>query len=47
VRSLRTAHTKGNEVSLQTALDGMSLKLHPGAIKYYKEAGVNVPAGMT
>ncbi|MBN1152723.1 MAG: TAXI family TRAP transporter solute-binding subunit [Dehalococcoidia bacterium] len=43
---LRTAHTKGNEVSLDTALDGMSLKLHPGAVKYYKEAGVNVPAGM-
>ena len=40
---LRTAHTKGNEVSLQTALDGMSLVLHPGAVKYYREAGVTVP----
>jgi len=43
---LRTAHTKGNEVTLQTALDGMSLKLHPGAVKYYKEAGVTVPAAL-
>ena len=46
VEELRTAHTKGNEVTIETALDGMSLKLHPGAVKYYKEAGVNVPAGM-
>jgi len=46
VEELRTAHTKGNEVTIETALDGMSLKLHPGAVKYYKEAGVNVPASM-
>lgn len=47
LEELRTAHTKGNEVTLATALDGMSLKLHPGAVKYYKEAGVTVPANMT
>ncbi len=43
---LQTAHTKGNEVTLETALDGMSLKLHPGAVKYYDEVGVNVPADL-
>ena len=47
LEELRTAHTKGNEVTLQSAIDGMSLKLHPGAVKYYREAGLNVPAGMT
>ena len=46
LNELKTAHTKGSEVSLQTALDGMSLVLHPGAVKYYKEAGVTVPAAM-
>jgi len=47
LEELRTAHTKGNEVTLQSAIDGMSLKLHPGAVKYYREAGLNVPASMT
>ena len=46
LEELRTAHTKGNEVTLETALDGMSLVLHPGAVKYYREAGVNVPAAL-
>lgn len=46
LEELQTAHTKGNEVSLETALDGMSLVLHPGAVKYYKEAGVSVPASL-
>jgi len=43
---LQTAHTKANEITLQTALDGMSLVLHPGAVKYYKEASVTVPAAL-
>jgi len=37
-------HTKANDITLDTALDGMSLLLHPGAVKYYREAGVTVPA---
>ncbi len=43
---LRTAHTKANEITLQGALDGMSLVLHPGAVKYYKEVGVTIPAAL-
>ncbi|NJE43520.1 TAXI family TRAP transporter solute-binding subunit, partial [Thermococcus sp. GR6] len=27
----------------ETALDGMSIPLHPGAIKYYEEKGLSVP----
>ena len=27
---------------LDNALDGMSIPLHPGAVKFYKEAGVEV-----
>ena len=43
---LRTAHTKANDITLDSALDGMSLVLHAGAVKYYKEVGVTVPAAL-
>ncbi len=33
-------HSKGKELSLEKATRGMSIPLHPGAIKYYKEKGV-------
>jgi hypothetical protein len=33
------AHTKGKLVSLETALKGMAIPLHPGAEKYYREVG--------
>lgn len=41
---LRTAHVRAADITLDTALDGMSLILHPGAIKYYEEKGILVPA---
>jgi TRAP transporter TAXI family solute receptor len=44
VGELTAIHTKANDITLDTALDGMSLLLHSGAVKYYKEAGVSVPA---
>lgn len=31
------AHAKGKDVQLKTALKGMAIPLHPGAIRYYKE----------
>jgi len=33
-------HPKGKELSLEKAARGMSIPLHPGAVKYYKEKGV-------
>lgn len=33
-------HAKGKDVTLETALDGMAIPLHPGAAKYYKEKGL-------
>ncbi len=33
-------HAKGKEVTLDTALAGNAIPLHPGAEKYYKEIGV-------
>jgi TRAP transporter TAXI family solute receptor len=34
------AHAKGKELHLKTAMKGVSIPFHPGAIKYYKEKGV-------
>jgi TRAP-type uncharacterized transport system substrate-binding protein len=34
---LAAAHPRGRDVTLETALDGMSVPLHSGAEKYYKE----------
>ncbi|KDR96196.1 hypothetical protein SAMN02745945_01926 [Peptoclostridium litorale DSM 5388] len=38
--SLEAAHEKGKSVTIDTALDGMAIPLHPGAEKYYKEQGL-------
>ena len=37
---LAQAHARGGDVSLETALDGMSIPVHPGAARYYAEAGL-------
>ena len=37
------AHAQGKNVQIKTALAGMAIPLHPGAEKYYKEAGVIKP----
>lgn len=34
------AHAKGKEVTLEKALDGMPIPLHPGAEKFFKEKGI-------
>jgi len=40
---LHKVHAKTKYISLDTALDGMSIPLHPGAYKYYQEKGIQVP----
>ena len=37
---LAETHTQGKNIKLETALNGMSIPLHPGAEKYYKEVGL-------
>ncbi|AIF68876.1 C4-dicarboxylate ABC transporter substrate-binding protein [Palaeococcus pacificus DY20341] len=44
VEDLRAVHQKAQAISLDTALDGMSIPLHPGAIKYYEEKGLSIPS---
>jgi uncharacterized protein len=34
------AHAKGKDVTLDTALSGMAIPLHPGAARYYREKGM-------
>ncbi|TFJ91275.1 TAXI family TRAP transporter solute-binding subunit [Lentibacillus salicampi] len=40
--ALEAAHDRGSDITLETATDGMSIDLHPGAAKYYEEEGVSV-----
>ncbi|NLL36464.1 MAG: TAXI family TRAP transporter solute-binding subunit [Fretibacterium sp.] len=40
---LRPVHDKAKLISLETALKGASIELHPGAAKYYKEKGMELP----
>ncbi len=40
---LNTVHKATKAMSLQKAIDGLPMPLHPGAAKYYKEQGINIP----
>ncbi len=37
---LAIAHAKGKEVTAEAAVTGVSVPFHPGAVKYFKEAGL-------
>jgi hypothetical protein len=37
---LAAAHAKGKELNINTAVTGVSIPFHPGAVKYYKEKGL-------
>jgi len=39
-RLLDSGHSKGKHILLQTALDGITVPLHPGAKRFYVEAGM-------
>lgn len=38
--SIAKAHNKGSEISLNNARDGITIPLHPGAEKYFREKGL-------
>ena len=40
---LQAIHPATNAMSLDSAIAGLPLKLHPGALKYYEEVGIQVP----
>lgn len=37
---LNAGHPKGREIRLETALEGIAIPLHPGAERFYREAGM-------
>ena len=39
---LQNGHPKGKEISLDTALLGLGIPLHPGASRYYREKGFDI-----
>ncbi|MGO8918971.1 MAG: TAXI family TRAP transporter solute-binding subunit [Stellaceae bacterium] len=43
---LETTHPTGRRIHLATALDGLTIPLHPGAARYYREIGVKIPNGL-
>ncbi len=40
LKALRTGHSKGNDINIDTALTSMQVPLHPGAKQYYIDRGV-------
>jgi TRAP transporter TAXI family solute receptor len=42
IADIHAAHAQGKAITLKTALDGLTVPLHPGAAKYFKEQGINV-----
>ena len=40
---LQGIHPATKAMSIENAIAGLPLKLHPGAIRYYEEAGVSIP----
>ncbi|HEY5598916.1 MAG TPA: TAXI family TRAP transporter solute-binding subunit [Kiloniellales bacterium] len=43
-RLLDNGHPKGQLITVETALEGLAVPLHPGARRYYEEAGIPIPA---
>ncbi|PLR79093.1 C4-dicarboxylate ABC transporter substrate-binding protein [Bacillus sp. V3-13] len=39
--TLGAKHDKGKEIKLDTALEGLTIPVHPGAEKYFKEKGIS------
>jgi TRAP-type uncharacterized transport system substrate-binding protein len=39
-------HKATYAIKLQRAVNGLPIPLHPGAVKFYKDHGINVPANL-
>lgn len=42
-RLLEATHPVGKRIRLATAFDGIMVPLHPGALRFYREAGIKIP----
>ncbi len=45
-RLLDNGHPKGRLIVIDSALDGLAVPLHPGALRYYGEIGTTMPADL-
>lgn len=43
IGELREAHARAKDITLENALNGVPIMLHPGASRYFQEKGVSVP----
>ena len=43
IDELRQAHARAQDIRLESALNGVPIKLHPGAFRYFQEKGISVP----
>ena len=43
---LRAIHKATNAMAVEKSIAGLPMPLHPGAAKYYKEAGIEIPASL-
>ena len=43
---LQEFHQATKEMSLDKAISGLTTPLHPGAVKYYQEQGLEIPANL-
>ncbi len=43
IADVHAAHAMAKEIKLQTALDGLTIPLHPGAAKFFKEQNMTLP----
>lgn len=41
--AIAAAHVRGEDITLETALAGVAIPLHPGTIRYYEEVGIDIP----
>jgi len=41
--TVQAAHAKAREITLESALNGLTVPLHPGAAKYFQEKGLKPP----
>ena len=46
LRELQKFHQATQEMSLEQAISSLTIPLHPGAIQYYQEQGLNIPANL-
>ena len=46
LKFLSSIHKATSKMSLDKALAGLPIKLHPGALRFYEEAGVKIPASL-